>query len=164
MAFSFESYKSLVVKIVTREVAQSWARNGHKLTNALVDNLKVDVNQKVNSILIEGFMFDYGSAMNDGVPASRIPFERGSGAGKSLYIEGLEKYVNLRMGLSGKEALGVAFAIATKQKKLGMPIRTRGGGTKWIDKSMDKMLPEIANLSARFTGEVIDVTLRKIKI
>jgi len=149
---------------VTREVAQSWAANGHKLTNNLVESLKVDITNKASSILIEGYMFDYGSAMNDGVPASSIPFNRGSGAGKSLYIAGLEKYVEMRMGLSGKEALSVAFAIATKQKRLGMPIRTRGRGTKWINKSMDKMLPEISNLTARFIGEAVEVTLRKIKI
>jgi len=164
MAFSFESYKQLATKIVVREVAQSWAKNGHKLTNALVDNLKVDISNKVSSILIEGYMFSYGSAMDSGVPASNIPFQRGSGAGNSLYIAGLEKYVNMRMGISGKSALSVAFAIATKHKKLGMPIRTRGRGTGWISKAMDKMLPDVANLSSRFVGEAVEVTLKKIKI
>lgn len=163
-SFSFTDYKTLVTKIIVRELAIQWARNGHKLTNSLVDNIKVDIAQSATSVLIDVYMFNYGQYMDRGVPASSIPYQRGSGRGRSLYIEGLKAYVERRMGISGDEALRVAFAIATKHKQRGMPLRTRGKGTGWITKGTDKIMPELLNLTGRYVGGVVDGILEKVKI
>jgi hypothetical protein len=55
------------------------------------------------------------------VPAGRIPYGDGKGGGHSAYIQGLIKYAQQRFGASGKEAVSIAFAIAKKHKKEGMP-------------------------------------------
>jgi hypothetical protein len=162
MALSFDSYKSLVTKIAVRELAIQWARNGHKLTNKLIDDIKVEVKQLADSVVIEVWMYGYGGIQDTGVSAGNIPFSGTGGGGKSAYIEGLVKYVEMRMGLSDKEALGVAFAIAYKQKQSGMPIKRKGRGSGWIDKSGDKMLNELSNITARYTGQVIDLAFEKI--
>ena len=164
-SFSFADYKKLVTKIVVRELAVQWARNGHKLTNNLIDSIKVDITNQVSSVLIEVYMNDYGSYMDRGVKNTNIPYSgNGGGGGTSLYIEGLKKYAEMRMGLNGDEALRAAFAIATKHKQKGMPLRTNGNGTGWLTKSTDKIIPEVANVTSRWVGSIVDTTLEKIKI
>ena len=48
----------------------------------------------------------------------------GSGARISKYIQGLKNFARLRFGVSDKEALSIAFAIAKKHKREGMPTKS----------------------------------------
>jgi hypothetical protein len=165
MAFSLDTYKQLVTKAIVRELAVSWGQNGHKLTNKLIDSIIVKIFENTDSILIEGYMFNYGSFMDRGVKSANIPYSGSTGkGGKSLYIEGLKKYVEQRIGLADKEALSMAFAIAAKHKKIGMPVRTRGNGTNWIGKGADNFMPEVSNLSMRYIDQIVVAEFEKIKI
>ena len=161
---SFNTYQQLITNVIKREVNLAWIKKRHKLTGGLVENMDVRIDSQDKNILIDVYMYPYGLIQDRGVQAGRIPYQRGSGAGKSLYIASLERYVEMRMGLSGKKALSVAFAIANKQKKVGMQIRTRGRGTGWLTLAADKMMPEIDNLSMRYIDSVVESTLEKIKI
>ncbi len=81
------------------------------------------VRMEINTLVIEGLVPDYMAINNQGVPANRIPYYPGSGRKESEYIKGLMKYVQQRMGKSEKESKGIAFAIASKHKKEGMPTK-----------------------------------------
>jgi hypothetical protein len=101
---------------VIESIKDEWILKGHNLTDSFINSL--EIRETPSGIEIWGNT--YSKYVNRGVPAANIPYQRGSGAGKSKYITGLHNYVILRMGLSEKEALGVAFAIAETHKKNGM--------------------------------------------
>lgn len=163
MPLPFATYEKLIKHTITREFTQSWIKNRHKLTGKLLKDLVIDVKQSVDNIMIEVFAYKYGIIQDKGVSASKIPFSGSNGkGGKSLYIEGLTRYVEQRIGLSGKEATSVAFAIAHKHKKTGMQIRTRGKGTQWIGQAADKIMPEIDNLTMRYLGEIVESKLKEL--
>jgi hypothetical protein len=88
--------------------------------------------------------------LNAGIPGPRIPYSPGSGARHSKYIEGLKQYAKARMNASDKEALGIAFAIASKHKREGMPTRSSarfsqtGKRTGFIETALDALTPQIA--------------------
>ena len=111
----------------------------HSLTNKLVKTLRFESEVNENKAELRMFGQNYGGFLDKGVKASDIPFSRGSGAGHSKYIEGLTRYGTLRLGLTGKAALSFAFAVANTQKKVGMPIRTKGKGTAWFSNMVKEL-------------------------
>jgi hypothetical protein len=125
-------------------VANEWRAQGHELTGAAVKQMETMVRFEINTLIIEGFVPDYMAINNQGVPANRIPYYPGSGRKESEYIKGLMKYVQQRMGKSEKEAKSIAFAIASKHKKEGMPTKTSakysktGKRTGFIEQALDK--------------------------
>jgi hypothetical protein len=96
---------------------------GHKMTGALNDSIEYKVNATMDSVMLEFLMLDYGMIQNFGVTPERIPFNPGSGAKSSKYIDGLKRFAKIKLGKNDKEAERVAFAIAYKQKQEGMPTR-----------------------------------------
>jgi hypothetical protein len=103
---------------------------------------------------------------NQGVPANKIPYYPGSGRKESEYIKGLIKYVKLRMGKSDKEAKGIAFAIASKHKKEGMPTKNSvtkhsktGRRTGFIEIALEKKEAEMANLINRAISYSVETTV-----
>ena len=102
-------------------VATEWRAQGHELTGSAVKQMETIVKVEVNSIVIEGLVPDYMAINNQGVPANKIPYYPNSGRKESEYIKGLMKYAKQRFGASDKEAKSIAFAIASKHKKEGMP-------------------------------------------
>ncbi len=138
-------------------VANEWRLQGHELTGSAVKQMETMVRMEINTLIIEGFVPDYMAINNQGVPSNRIPYYPGSGRKESEYIKGLMKYVQQRMGKSEKESKGIAFAIASKHKKEGMPTKTSarfsktGKRTGFIEQALDKN-------SAKFV-ELIDVSV-----
>ena len=104
-------------------VANEWRLQGHELSGSAVKQIDTMVRMEINTLIIEGFVPDYMAINNQGVPSNRIPYYPGSGRKTSKYIDGLIDYVQRRMGKSEKEAKGIAFAIASKHKKEGMPTK-----------------------------------------
>lgn len=93
---------------------------GHYLTGSLERSI---VNREVitgDGYAVEGIANGYASILDTGTPAAKIPYNPGSGAKTSKYIQALFEYWKLR-GLSEKEAMRAAFATAMKQKREGMP-------------------------------------------
>jgi hypothetical protein len=125
-------------------VANEWRLQGHELTGSAVKQMETMVRMEINTLIIEGFVPDYMAINNQGVPANRIPYTPNSGRPPSKYISGLIDYVKRRMGKSDKEAKGIAFAIASKHKKEGMPTKgsvrfsTTGKRTGFIEQALDK--------------------------
>lgn len=141
-----------IASLAIQAVAIKWKAQGHNLTGKAIRELETRIVEKADSTIIEGYVIDYMATINEGVPASRIPYTRGSGARSSQYIRGLTDYVKRRMGKSDREAQKIAFAIASRHKREGMPTRASrrfsktGKRTGFIEQALTDIEPELAQL------------------
>lgn len=141
-----------IASLALQAVAIEWKAQGHNLTGKAIRELETRIIEKANSTIIEGYVIDYMATTNQGVPASRIPYNPGSGARSSKYIDGLIDYVKRRMGKSEREAQRIAFAIASKHKREGMPTKASrrfsktGKRTGFIEQALDDIEPQLAQL------------------
>jgi len=133
-------------------VANEWRAQGHELSGSAVKQMETVIREEIATIVIEGFVPDYMAINNEGVPSNKIPYYPGSGRKTSKYIDGLIDYVKRRMGKSDKEAKGIAFAIASKHKKEGMPTKasarysSTGKRTGFIEQALEKSSPKFIEL------------------
>jgi hypothetical protein len=134
-------------------VANEWRAQGHELSGSAVKQMETLVRMEINTLVIDGLVPDYMAINNSGVTADRIPYYPNSGRKTSKYIDGLIDYVQRRMGKSEKEAKGIAFAIASKHKKEGMPTKNSvikhsktGRRTGFIEIALDKNSPKFIEL------------------
>ena len=118
----FEDLGHEIGKIVVAAVRNAFDIQGHNLTGALSKSIEYEVQAQTDAASIEFRLLNYGMVLNYGVAPERIPFTPNSGAKNSKYIDGLKMFAKLRFGANDKEALSIAFAIAHKHKKFGMPI------------------------------------------
>jgi hypothetical protein len=129
-----------------------WRAQGHELSGSAVKQMETVIREEIATIVIEGYIPDYMAINNSGVTAARIPYTPNSGRPPSKYISGLIDYVKRRMGKSDKEAKSIAFAIASKHKKEGMPTKgsvrfsTTGKRTGFIEQALDKNSPKFIEL------------------
>ena len=89
---------------------------GHFLTGALEKSIKEIVIETPNGFELTASAAEYMEDLESGVPGEHI----------SIYpksIQEMTRYVELRMGYSGKYAQKVAVAILKKQQKEGMPTK-----------------------------------------
>lgn len=118
--------QSLIVDIMLElqtALRDELAAQGHVLTGKLSDSIMFEMSANGNEIVGQMFVADYGVFVNVGVTADRIPFGGRSGkGGTSQYIQGLISFWESR-GLSGREAIGAAFATAHVHAREGMPSR-----------------------------------------
>jgi hypothetical protein len=150
-------------KVVTEAVKKAFILQGRKLTGTLINSIDYNVKATVNSAYIEVTLLDYGMILNYGVTPDRIPFSPGSGAKSSKYIDGLKAYAKLRFSVNDKEAERIAFAIAYKQKKRGMPLDGKIGAVdNAIKDSSDEVQALISDalenlISLLFVSAFVDV-------
>ena len=146
-------------------VANEWKAQGHNLTGSAVKQMETMVRMEINTLIIEGFVPDYMAINNEGVKSDRIPYYPGSGRKTSKYIDGLIDYVKRRMGKSDKEAKGIAFAIASKHKKEGMPTKasakhsSTGKRTGFIETALDKNSQKFIELIENAIKYSVEVTI-----
>jgi hypothetical protein len=143
-----------VGEVVKKAVKQAFIMQGRTLTGALVNSIDYSVNATVTSAFIEFTLLDYGMILNYGVPPNRIPFSPGSGAKSSKYIDGLKMYAKLRFNANDKEAERIAFAIAHKHKKFGMPLDKKTGA---VEEGIKESSDEVEELISEALTKVINV-------
>jgi hypothetical protein len=173
---SFNPFKAAADKIaliVVEAVKNEYTAQGHKLTGALVDSIEAKVKETATGAKIEGLLLDYGIPVNTGVPRERVPYNpnKRSGAGFSKYIAGLQLFAELRFRVPKKEALNIAFAIARKHKKEGIPTRksriysSTGRRTGAIQEGLQKVNDQIENiineLVTTYTQTIIIAAFKK---
>jgi len=132
--------------VLTELLTEEFEAQGHTMTNKLVDDIEYKVCFEIESIIIEGMMYPYGSILDRGVKPGKVPFSgTGKRGGVSLYIKALQKYARLRMNIGDdRKALGVAFAIAHTQRREGMPtydsyrFSNTGKRMDWIEDALRK--------------------------
>ena len=149
----FEQVALQIGEVIKRALILSYTMQGHKLTGGLINSIEYQVRAQVTAASIDFYMYDYGVILDKGVSAANIPYQRGSGAGSSKYIDGLKQYARLRMGAATeKEAERIAFAIANKHKQQGMPTKasfvysSTGKRTGAIDAALEDANPEVTRL------------------
>lgn len=137
---------------------------GHYLTGKLHDSIQYKIETLPGLVRAEMECEDYGLAMEFGVPAERIPYSPGSGAGSSKYIQGLIRYWNKR-GVTGREGVSAAFATARKHKKEGMPTRasaafsTTGKRTGFATTVIERDLDLIGRVLEEKTGASLELVI-----
>ena len=164
----FEQLAAQVGEVVKLALKTSYRLQGHYLTGALSKSIDYNVNATVNGATIEFLMLDYGVIQDRGVSAANIPYSGRTGrGGRSAYIEGLKTFARLRFGVDEKEAERIAFAIATKHKREGMPTAASyrysqtGKRTGAIDAALDESDAEIQRLINVAMEEYINVIFIK---
>lgn len=154
-----------IASIALQAVAIEWKAQGHNLTGKAIQELETQIIERGNGTVIEGYVVDYMANVNSGVPASRIPYSPGSGARSSQYISGLIDYVKKRMGKSQREAQSIAFAIASRHKREGMPSKasarfsSTGKRTGFIETALDGIEPKLAQLIEQGIEETINFVI-----
>ncbi len=106
----------LLVDLIKKE----WVAQGHHLTGKFENSLETKIVKSSDSIkfqVIDGTDQGYGKILDDGVTAEQIKYPYAKAR-----IKGLTEYAKLRMGVSDEDAVSIAFAIATKHAKEGMPL------------------------------------------
>ena len=152
-----------IADLALQAVAIAWRAQGHELTGNAVRQLETRILKTAQGYQIDGYVTDYMASLNTGVPAQRIPYSPGSGARSSKYIQGLIDYAKRRMGASDKEAQKIAFAIASKHKREGMPTRasarfsSTGRRTQFIQEALEGKEAEFAELIERAIEESFEV-------
>jgi hypothetical protein len=141
---------------------------GHSLTGELEASFEASFIRFGLTDVIAISFNDYGVPLDTGVSAERIPFQSGSGNKTSLYIDGLKRFAKLRFGVSDREAQSIAFAIAKKHKKEGMPTKNsynfskNGSRTNWIDLALSETAADIDQALSTFVASYIDVLFSKL--
>lgn len=137
-----------IARRAIQAIGEEWMKQGHDLTGKFRESIAYKIRTEGGSTFIDitdGTESGYGVILNKGVPAERIPYNPGSGAGKSKYITGLANYAKLRMGASDKDAVSIAFAIATKHKREGMPTKASerfsqtGKRTRFVEDTIERI-------------------------
>ncbi len=162
----FEILAKQIGGLIVDELRRQYRLQGHNLTGKLIASIEDKVTLTVTGAKVQVLIVDYGVIINNGTPASRIPYTPGSGrGGTSKYIQGLQNFARLRMGLNAREALSVAFAIAKKQSKEGMPTKgsfrfsKNGKRTGAIEDTLEIIDNKIVQLTADFVEEIVTMNL-----
>lgn len=150
--------------LLRQELLKTWTDQGHNMTGSIVETADFVIEQTINKLSFLLYMFPYGGYMETGVSASSIPFSgTGKKGGTSKYIQALIKYAKKRMNLPDKEAKGVAFAIAHKQKMEGMPTSasknysSTGSRTGWIEETMNRNRANIELAMFNYVDTIINI-------
>jgi hypothetical protein len=149
-------------KALTEILLKEWEDQGHSMTGKVIRELEFIEKINSNSVILEGWMFPYANYQAHGAkwPNKRPP------------IEALQKYVQQRMGISDeKKSRSIAFAIATKLKKEGLPTE---GGMKYsktgkrtdfigeaFRKNEDKITDIVSGLAFEVMSLKFDVLINK---
>jgi len=156
-----EMAKQIAV-LVEQRLKEEITAQGHKLTGKLLQSIEYKIERTGGDFQIAYEMEFYGLILDKGVKASRIPFGgTGTGAKTSKYIQGLTRYARLRFNVGAKEALKIAFAIAHKQKKQGMPTKgsylfsKTGKRTDFVGDTLRDVDSDIKNILGRIYFEFL---------
>lgn len=157
---AFEKIGNEIAEIALIAIKKELMLQGHNMTGNLLESIKYEVKAEALKVIIQYSMFDYGMIQNYGVKPDEIkkPFARPR-------IEGLKRFVELRMGKRGKEAESIAFAIARKHKDEGMPTDASkkysktGKRTNWIGDGLKEANPKIIEIVNKIYTEVINVVV-----
>jgi hypothetical protein len=163
-------------QVLSESLMNEWEAQGHSMSGKVVKDLEFKTKQEANKLILEGFMYPYGSIQAAGVSASKIPYSGRTGrGGTSQYIQALQNYVKQRMNIPDeKKSLGIAFAIAATHKKEGMPSKgsyaysSTGKRLVWIEEAFknneDKIMEAISEMSYNLLSVQLDVILNKWQI
>ena len=158
-----------IIEFINKFIRERSQMQGHTLTGKFEAGLTGEVKQTDKGWDIIGYdTAGVGEYIDRHLPASQVPYNPGSGARRSKFIDGLTRYAELRFNLSGKEAKSAAFAMATVMKREGISTdgakrySRNGKRTGVITDSLKENWPAIkAEINKEFKNAV-DSRLTKI--
>jgi hypothetical protein len=147
--------------LLKEEMRQQLRIANHIMTGDLIESIESRILNTIEGRKIEIWLNSYGIALDQGVPADRIPFTEPSGrGGRSKYIEGLQRFAQLKLGVTdNRKSLGIAFAIARKHKKVGMPVK---GPTQFIQKTLDATEDDIIRFAEDWAEAIFQAKIDSI--
>ena len=151
--------------LIKTAIATEWKAQGHDLSGEAIRQIDSVITRIAGGERIDYYILDYMAYNNSGVKSDKIPYYPGSGKKKSKYIAGLIDYVKRRMGKSDREAKSIAFAIASRHKKEGMPSKasvrfsSTGKRTGFIEAALDGIEPKLAALIEQGIEETINFVI-----
>ena len=150
-----------LAELLKEEMRQQLKIANHIMTGELVESIESRILSTIEGRKIEIWLNSYGIALDQGVPPDRIPFTEPSGrGGRSKYIEGLQRFAQLKLGVTdNRESLGIAFAIARKHKKVGMPVK---GPTQFIQKTLDATEDDIIRFAEDWAEAIFEAKIDSI--
>jgi hypothetical protein len=150
-----------LAELLKEEMRQQLKIANHIMTGDLVESIESRILSTIEGRKIEIWLNSYGIALDQGVPADRIPFTEPSGrGGRSKYIEGLQRFAQLKLGVTdNRKSLGIAFAIARKHKKVGMPVK---GPTQFIQKTLDATEDDIIRFAEDWAEAIFQAKIDSI--
>jgi hypothetical protein len=150
-----------LANVLIKEMQMQLRIANHIMTGTLSDSIESRILNTIEGRKIEIWIEQYGIALDQGVPPDRIPFTEPSGrGGRSKYIEGLQRFAQLKLGVTdNRESLSIAFAIARKHKKVGMPVK---GPTRFIDKTLEATEDEIQKFVEEWSEAVFIAKIESI--
>lgn len=150
-----------LAELLKEEMRQQLKIANHIMTGELVESIESRILSTIEGRKIEIWLNSYGIALDQGVPPEKIPFTEPSGrGGRSKYIEGLQRFAQLKLGVTdNRKSLGIAFAIARKHKKVGMPVK---GPTQFIQKTLDATEDDIIRFAEDWAEAVFQAKIESI--
>ena len=150
-----------LAELLKEEMRQQLKIANHIMTGDLVESIESRILSTIEGRKIEIWLNSYGIALDQGVPPDKIPFTEPSGrGGRSKYIEGLQRFAQLKLGVTdNRKSLGIAFAIARKHKKVGMPVK---GPTQFIQKTLDATEDDIIRFAEDWAEAVFQAKIDSI--
>lgn len=153
-----------LAELLKDEMKQQIKIADHIMTGSLIESIEDRILTTIDGRKIEIWLNDYGIALDQGVPKENIPFTEPSGrGGRSKYIEGLQRFAQLKLGVTDqRKSLGIAFAIARKHKygtPGGMPSK---GPTEFIQKTLTATEEEIIKFAEDWAEAVFEAKIQSI--
>ena len=136
---------------IIKLIADEFTKQGHTLTGAFESKMTYDVSETSGGVRIR--VYDnteqtYGKILDAGVRADQIKFPYAR-----KRIAGLTNWAKLRLGAGDKEAVSIAYAVATTHAREGMPTP---GSVQYS--STGKRTDFVADA----TKDIIEITKRKL--
>lgn len=144
-----------------KELGLSLIKKQRKASGKLINSMKMTVTKVVGGLQMDIKMLNYWRVVNDGVAADRVPYNRGSGAKNSKYIRGLINWLKVKgIGSNIQHIKSIAFAIATKHKREGIPLDKNKLG--FVDDVLKtNVMNELADDVVKAQAQEIRAELRK---
>ena len=156
-------------KFIKAELLKTWTAQGHNMDGTVVREMDIILERTMDTISFLFYSLPYGTYMEAGVPASKIPFSGIGGGGKSAYIQALISYALKKLNVANLgEAKSAAFAIAYTHKKQGMPstssnrFSSTGRRTGWIADTMQVNRSMIRQFMLRYVEGILRVKFDNI--
>lgn len=109
---------------VVKKIKEEIIAQGHVATGRLLNSLRTEIIDTNDTLIGRIYIADYAFILDKGVKSSRVPYSRGSGAGRSAYIDALLGWIDtIKPGMAEVEKKSFAFAIAQTAKNEGHPTR-----------------------------------------
>lgn len=141
-----------VMQLLQVQLRSQLEQQGHRLSGKLSNSIEFEISASGDEVLGKMYAEDYSGVLEFGVKPARVPYSGNGGkGGTSLYIQGLISFWEQR-GLSGREAIGAAFATAKVHAREGMPSRgsfkysSTGERTGFIRTTIDTNMDKITQV------------------